>query len=53
MRTSGLRRAWLVGALVLVLSQQAFAEDYPNHTIKLIVPTGAGGITDIPARLVG
>jgi tripartite-type tricarboxylate transporter receptor subunit TctC len=51
MRTSGLRRMWLV--LALALSPQAFAQDYPNHTIKLIVPTGAGGITDILARLVG
>jgi tripartite-type tricarboxylate transporter receptor subunit TctC len=50
MRRLGLH-AWLV--LALALSQQASAQDYPNHTIKLIVPTGAGGITDILARLVG
>jgi tripartite-type tricarboxylate transporter receptor subunit TctC len=31
----------------------AQAQDYPNRTIKIIVPTGAGGITDILARLVG
>jgi len=29
------------------------AQDYPSRTIKMIVPTGAGGITDILARLVG
>ena len=37
---------------VAVLPTQALAQDYPNHTIKMIVPTGAGGITDILARLV-
>ncbi len=29
------------------------AQDYPNHTIKLIVPAGAGTSTDLVARLVG
>jgi tripartite-type tricarboxylate transporter receptor subunit TctC len=53
MRASRLYRAWLAIGLTLALSSQALAQDYPNHTIKLIVPTGAGGITDILARLVG
>ena len=53
MRSSGLHRVLMVLGLALTLSPQAFAQDYPNHTIKLIVPTGAGGITDILARLVG
>ena len=46
-------RAWLVVCLMLALSSGATAQDYPNRTIKLIVPTGAGGITDILARLIG
>ena len=49
----GLRRAWLVLCLALALTSEAPAQDYPNRTIKMIVPTGAGGITDILARLVG
>jgi tripartite-type tricarboxylate transporter receptor subunit TctC len=53
MPTFGWRRAWLAAGLVLALSSQANAQDYPNRTIKLIVPTGVGGITDILARMVG
>ena len=52
MHGSALRRAWLAVCFALALSPQAMAQDYPNHTIKMIVPTGVGGITDILARLV-
>jgi tripartite-type tricarboxylate transporter receptor subunit TctC len=31
----------------------AVAQDYPTRTIKIIVPTGAGGITDLLARMIG
>jgi tripartite-type tricarboxylate transporter receptor subunit TctC len=53
MRASGWHGAWLVAGFMLALSSQANAQDYPNRTIKLIVPTGVGGITDILARMVG
>jgi tripartite-type tricarboxylate transporter receptor subunit TctC len=52
MRGSTLRQAWLAVCFTLALSPQAMAQEYPNHTIKMIVPTGVGGITDILARLV-
>jgi tripartite-type tricarboxylate transporter receptor subunit TctC len=50
---ASLFRAWLAICLVFALSCPALAQDYPNRTIKMIVPTGASGITDILARLVG
>jgi tripartite-type tricarboxylate transporter receptor subunit TctC len=51
--SSGSLRACLLFGLMLALSSAALAQDYPSRTIKIIVPTGAGGITDILARLVG
>lgn len=53
MKISGFRRACLLLGFMLALSPAALAQDYPTRTIKIIVPTGAGGITDILARLVG
>src|SRR3954467_10046309 len=53
MRHLGWKQAWLLACLMTPVSPAAQAQDYPNRTIKIIVPTGAGGITDILARLVG
>jgi tripartite-type tricarboxylate transporter receptor subunit TctC len=53
MQASATRPAWLLLCFMLVLSPAARAEEYPSRTIKMVVPTGAGGITDILARLVG
>ena len=49
----GWLRACLLLGFMFALSSAARAQDYPSRTIKIIVPTGAGGITDILARLVG
>jgi tripartite-type tricarboxylate transporter receptor subunit TctC len=46
------RGAWLAACFALAFAPAAMAEDYPSHTIKIIVPTGVGGITDILARMV-
>ena len=39
-----------VSFLVLVFSNSVFSQNYPNRPIKLLVPFGAGGITDVVAR---
>jgi len=41
--------ALVVGAL---LPAQAPAQNYPNHPITMIVPFAAGGLTDVPARVL-
>jgi tripartite-type tricarboxylate transporter receptor subunit TctC len=47
-----LKAAFIMTAVLASLSQQAGAENYPDHPIRLIVPTGAGGAADVVSRLV-
>jgi tripartite-type tricarboxylate transporter receptor subunit TctC len=44
----------LLGALVagVLLPTKALAQNYPNHPITMIVPFAAGGLTDVPARVL-
>jgi tripartite-type tricarboxylate transporter receptor subunit TctC len=46
-------RTLAVAAFGLVASTGLAHGAYPDHSIRLIVPTGAGGITDLLARVVG
>ena len=42
--------SWALAVSALALP--AFAGDYPDHAIKMIVPFAAGGGTDVLARIV-
>jgi tripartite-type tricarboxylate transporter receptor subunit TctC len=45
-------RLTAVALLPLLLSLPASAQNYPNRTVKLIVPFGAGGPADVYARVL-
>jgi tripartite-type tricarboxylate transporter receptor subunit TctC len=47
-------RLWAAGAsIVLAASTASAADNYPSHSINLIIPFAAGGPTDIVGRIMG
>jgi tripartite-type tricarboxylate transporter receptor subunit TctC len=45
-------KAFAAGVLVACISHAPAAEVYPSHPIRMIVPTGAGGVTDVLGRVI-
>jgi len=43
---------WVTALWLCAAAMPASAADYPNHTIKIIVPFAAGGGTDVLARII-
>ncbi|GAB3495921.1 tripartite tricarboxylate transporter substrate binding protein [Curvibacter fontanus] len=47
-----IRRLFL-GSLLVLAAGSAAAQGYPNRPVKIIVPFGPGGFTDVVARILG
>ena len=47
------RRTLLTGALTWLLLSTAAAADFPSKTDRIVVPSAAGGASDIVARHIG
>jgi tripartite-type tricarboxylate transporter receptor subunit TctC len=45
-------RAWLLAAAIVVGAVPSAATEYPERTVKIIVPTAPGGAIDTTARVV-
>lgn len=49
------RRTFLLGAAAVLgarMATPAFAQAYPTQTVRIVVPFGAGSVTDIMARII-
>ena len=52
-RLTTIATSTLKGSTLDPVDSWALAQDYPNKTVKIIVPFGAGGPADVTARQIG
>jgi tripartite-type tricarboxylate transporter receptor subunit TctC len=38
--------------IILLFAGNALAQSYPSRPVRIIVPLGAGGFADVPARML-
>jgi tripartite-type tricarboxylate transporter receptor subunit TctC len=43
--------SWLALA-ALVVASCAWAQSYPSHPVRIVIPLSPGGTTDVPGRMV-
>lgn len=51
MNSNIIRRCATIGVMTLLAATVARADNYPSQPIRLVVPFGAGGVTDATARV--
>ena len=44
--------AALLAASIVAIGHSAYADDFPNNKIRIVVPTGPGGVADTLSRIV-
>src|SRR5690349_22653839 len=44
--------SWIVALAGLALASAAWAQTYPSHPVRIVIPLSPGGTTDVPGRII-